>query len=45
MEKIGENPESWYDEDEQYLDDLHAFLSDYYKKMWNLQLNLKKSKN
>ena len=45
MEKIGGNPENWYDEDEHYLDDLHVFMSDYYKKMWNLQLNLKSSKN
>jgi hypothetical protein len=33
MDKIGENPENWYDEDEHYLDEIRAFLSDYYKKM------------
>ena len=35
MDKIGENPHDWYDEEEHYIDDLHAFLTDYHKKIWN----------
>jgi hypothetical protein len=33
MDKLGQKNNNWYDEEEDYLDQLHAFLADYYKKM------------
>lgn len=41
MDKLGQKSNAWYDEEEDYLDELHAFLADFYQKIWSLEITLK----